>query len=208
MWTVKVLCDFPACLLFSFQVGMLCKGYKIAYLYILAVPENTFNESTCVGGLEHISWVVLLWWPLASVRFWNRDGNSWAVCLSFKLCTDGAIHFPASRISRQQSQWRTMIRAVGLWVEQRGVEQHPQAGLLGRGTSVFLAVLSHVTVVALYNVELGWEVSSYIWNSTRQGVKYCWLPLFARGAVIIFFNKNSICFLELFYQYAVKNVTQ
>lgn len=60
MWTVKVLCDFPACLLFSFQVGMLCKGYKIAYLYILAVPENTFNESTCVGGLEHISWVVLL----------------------------------------------------------------------------------------------------------------------------------------------------
>lgn len=48
-----------------------------------------------------------------------------------------------------------MIRAVGLWVEQRGVEQHPQAGLLGRGTSVFLAVLSHVTVVALYNVELG-----------------------------------------------------
>lgn len=31
---------------------MLYKVYKIAYLYILAITRSTFNESTCVGGLE------------------------------------------------------------------------------------------------------------------------------------------------------------
>lgn len=38
---------------------MLYEVYKIVYLYILAITKNTFNESPCVGGLEHMSWVVL-----------------------------------------------------------------------------------------------------------------------------------------------------